>query len=170
MGEAATASAASLRHPWPPCRARMGLCAPGPAAVGLANGKERSALALLSFPPPGGKVRGESAAPGTARPSPEVAEACLCPWGRSSRKRWGRSLQLPRGAVIPGMTGIVQHGAGDLRVWCLGRTASLPRVAVCCQAAHPAAETATVGKVTCQFGGQKVPSPGQAEQPWSPLW
>lgn len=40
MGEAATASAASLHRPRPPHRGTVGSCPPGTAAVGLANGEK----------------------------------------------------------------------------------------------------------------------------------
>lgn len=96
-------------HPRPPYRDRAG-CAPLGRQQWAWQTERKVSAGFAELSPCRGKVRGESAAPGTARPSPEVPEPCLCPGGHSSRKWWGRSLQLSS----RGMSGIAQHEAGDL--------------------------------------------------------
>lgn len=64
MGEATTASAASLRRPRPPHHGVVGSCTPGTAAVGMANG-EKVCTGFAKLSPARGRVRGELSAPST---------------------------------------------------------------------------------------------------------
>lgn len=168
MGEAATASAASLSHPWPPYRDRMS-CAPlGRQQWAWQTERKVSAGFAELSPWACGKVRGESAAPGTARPSPEVAVALSLPLGPQQQEVVGLFPPAASWCCHPGPWLVLSSMRQE--TWKSGAWAGQPhsRVAVSCWAAHTAPETATVGTVTCQFGGRKVPPPGHAEQPWSP--
>lgn len=91
-----------------------------------------------------GKVRGESVAPGTTCPSPEVAEACApvsVPLGPQQQ----RVGAVPSSCLVVlsawAMTGIVQREAGDLKVTgqdnlTLSRGSELLGCTHCCRGCH----------------------------------
>lgn len=125
MGEAATASAASLRrHQLLHCDA-VGLRTPRMAAVGMAHGQKVCA-GFTKLSPAGWRMRDELVAPGTAHPSPEVPKALLCP-GTTSTGHGGVSARpFPPSPSIPGgISDVVRPEAGDLEVWRLGRAAAV---------------------------------------------
>lgn len=142
MGEAATASAASLRRLQLLHRGVVGSRTSRTAAVGMANGQKVCAgFAKLS--PAGWRERGELVVPGTAHPSPDVAKGPSVPRGHINGVQWCQREAVPSSCPtvpsFPGrISGVVWPEAGDPEVWCPGRaTAVSLSSSSSCRAAHP---------------------------------